>query len=70
LHRLIAGLLYLYLGGGFLYAWLSPLRPGAADWHQSAGAVAIVEAMVAILIGPVLLAATAGRPPGPGRILR
>jgi hypothetical protein len=67
--RLLNGLVYLSLGFGFAYAWMSPLRPGAEPWILGAIAVVIVELPVAVLIGPVLLAATKDRKPGIARLL-
>jgi hypothetical protein len=67
--RLLNGLVYLYLGGGFLYAWLSPLRPAAKGWMEGAGAVVMTELWVTLLVGPLLRAVSAGKPPGLARIL-
>jgi hypothetical protein len=57
------------MGAGFFYAWLHPARPWASAWIESAGALIFTELGVTLLIGPLLLAATHGRPPGWVRVL-
>jgi hypothetical protein len=69
LQRFFNALLYLYLSGGFAYAWLSPKRAGADPWIDSAAPLFFTELAVTLLIGPLLRAATHGRPPGVFRIL-